>query len=367
MTVTAVPLPDSPDRLAVVAHAWSQVLTEGRPQTVAVVGPANSGKSRLVAQACAEVAATAGTTLVGRPKTVPAPYDWLATALDAAAVTTLPIRDSAAAWLRQTRPAPASRLEPTALRRAAMQAVSSLVAGTPSVLVVENLHDLDPASLALVQDLASSSLPVLLLAVSRTPDSSDVPGPAARLIKRLCAAPSGRLLTVEPAAEAVDAHAGDQAAWARYAKACGRTRDCAVAALRGAATLLEAGLVGQARQLIAECVPPGLPGEDQAEQVLRRTLDAHTAPEKPHTRSEQSALEELTARESEVLACLADGMSNRQIAKSLGIAVRTVTVHVSNMLRKIGATSRTEAALLAVRHGMSSHRGQPKRSRLTRG
>jgi DNA-binding NarL/FixJ family response regulator len=59
---------------------------------------------------------------------------------------------------------------------------------------------------------------------------------------------------------------------------------------------------------------------------------------------------ELTAREIEVLSCLAAGMSNKQVARSLGISVRTVTVHVSNLLRKTGSTSRTEAALWAVRH-----------------
>jgi two-component system, NarL family, nitrate/nitrite response regulator NarL len=50
-----------------------------------------------------------------------------------------------------------------------------------------------------------------------------------------------------------------------------------------------------------------------------------------------------------VLGCLAEGMANKQIARALGISVRTVTVHVSNLLRKTGAASRTEAALLAVR------------------
>jgi DNA-binding NarL/FixJ family response regulator len=58
---------------------------------------------------------------------------------------------------------------------------------------------------------------------------------------------------------------------------------------------------------------------------------------------------DLTAREREVLGLLAEGMSNKQIARSLGISVRTVTVHVSNLLRKTGASSRTEAALKAIR------------------
>jgi DNA-binding NarL/FixJ family response regulator len=61
-------------------------------------------------------------------------------------------------------------------------------------------------------------------------------------------------------------------------------------------------------------------------------------------------LPELTARELEVLSCLAEGMSNKQVARSLGISIRTVTVHVSNLLRKTRSTSRTEAALWALRH-----------------
>lgn len=62
---------------------------------------------------------------------------------------------------------------------------------------------------------------------------------------------------------------------------------------------------------------------------------------------------ELTAREVEVLGCLAAGMSNKQVARSLGISVRTVTVHVSNLLRKTGSASRTEAALWAVRRQLT--------------
>ena len=49
-------------------------------------------------------------------------------------------------------------------------------------------------------------------------------------------------------------------------------------------------------------------------------------------------------------ACLAAGMSNKQVARRLDISIRTVTVHVSNLLRKTRSASRTEAALWAVRH-----------------
>jgi DNA-binding NarL/FixJ family response regulator len=61
----------------------------------------------------------------------------------------------------------------------------------------------------------------------------------------------------------------------------------------------------------------------------------------------------LTAREQEVIRCLAGGMTNQQVARTLGISIRTVTVHVSNLLRKTGSASRTEAALWALRHGMA--------------
>ncbi len=59
-----------------------------------------------------------------------------------------------------------------------------------------------------------------------------------------------------------------------------------------------------------------------------------------------------------MLSCLAEGMSNKQVARSLGISIRTVTVHVSNLLRKTRSASRTEAALWAV-HRRLSGRGQP--------
>ena len=58
---------------------------------------------------------------------------------------------------------------------------------------------------------------------------------------------------------------------------------------------------------------------------------------------------DLTARERDVLACLTKGMSNKEVARSLGISIRTVGVHVSNLLRKTRSTSRTDAAVLAVR------------------
>lgn len=56
--------------------------------------------------------------------------------------------------------------------------------------------------------------------------------------------------------------------------------------------------------------------------------------------------EQLTARELQVLELITEGLSNRQIAERLFISVKTVSVHVSAVLRKLGVASRTEAAVL---------------------
>ncbi|WP_182524880.1 helix-turn-helix transcriptional regulator [Nocardioides dongkuii] len=60
----------------------------------------------------------------------------------------------------------------------------------------------------------------------------------------------------------------------------------------------------------------------------------------------------LTARETEILALVAEGRSNGEIARRLFISAKTVSVHVSNILAKLGAAGRTEAAAIARRRGL---------------
>ena len=63
--------------------------------------------------------------------------------------------------------------------------------------------------------------------------------------------------------------------------------------------------------------------------------------------ADAAATAELTARERQVLELIAEGLSNRQIGERLFISGKTASVHVSAILRKLGAATRTEAAYRA--------------------
>ncbi|QKW10647.1 response regulator transcription factor [Streptomyces sp. NA04227] len=69
--------------------------------------------------------------------------------------------------------------------------------------------------------------------------------------------------------------------------------------------------------------------------------------------SPQSRGGSLTDREREVLSLIADGRSNREIARALVLSEKTVKTHVSNILMKLDLADRTQAALWAVRHGVT--------------
>ena len=82
-------------------------------------------------------------------------------------------------------------------------------------------------------------------------------------------------------------------------------------------------------------------GAGVASLLLARTPRRLPGPARP------SRPDDLTAREREVLDLLAEGASNRQIARSLGISLKTVQNHVSRILDKLQAADRTQAALRA--------------------
>jgi NarL family two-component system response regulator LiaR len=78
-------------------------------------------------------------------------------------------------------------------------------------------------------------------------------------------------------------------------------------------------------------------------QAAARLMREVRAPESP---------EALTERETEVLRLLAQGQSNKEIARTLSIGEKTVKTHVSSILGKLNVSSRTQAALYAVRIGL---------------
>ncbi len=81
--------------------------------------------------------------------------------------------------------------------------------------------------------------------------------------------------------------------------------------------------------------------KDRAEALARRLQGASTRVDG-----------ELTAREREVAALLADGLTNGQLAERLFISPKTAAVHVSNILAKLGLSTRAEIAAWAVRHDL---------------
>ena len=72
--------------------------------------------------------------------------------------------------------------------------------------------------------------------------------------------------------------------------------------------------------------------------------------------SEQSPLDNLTPREREILSLLAEGQSNKVIARNLGISDGTVKLHVKAILRKLDIHSRVEAAVIAVEQGLRARK-----------
>jgi pimeloyl-ACP methyl ester carboxylesterase/DNA-binding CsgD family transcriptional regulator len=89
-------------------------------------------------------------------------------------------------------------------------------------------------------------------------------------------------------------------------------------------------------------------GLESTQAVLAAILDFLASPGAP-----EEATLNVTQREQDVLRLVAAGKSNRQIAEELSISINTADRHVSNILTKIGAANRAEAASFAVRHGLA--------------
>ena len=88
-------------------------------------------------------------------------------------------------------------------------------------------------------------------------------------------------------------------------------------------------------------------GELQLDPVVARSLVSSL-----HGARHEDPISELTSRELDVLRLVAAGKPNKQIAAELAISERTARTHVSRILRKLRLSSRTQAALWAVREGL---------------
>lgn len=87
-------------------------------------------------------------------------------------------------------------------------------------------------------------------------------------------------------------------------------------------------------------------------RLVRGDAPAQATPPPPQS----APFAELTPRELEILECIADGFSNKMIARQLDITDGTVKLHVKAILRKLGLRSRVEAAVSAVEHGLGRKR-----------
>jgi DNA-binding CsgD family transcriptional regulator len=81
---------------------------------------------------------------------------------------------------------------------------------------------------------------------------------------------------------------------------------------------------------------------------IARTNNSHAA----DNESELSFVEPLTDRELEILNLVADGFSNPEISRRVGISRNTVKFYVSSIISKLGATSRTEAVTIGIKRGL---------------
>lgn len=90
--------------------------------------------------------------------------------------------------------------------------------------------------------------------------------------------------------------------------------------------------------------------------TLARLVRGDAPPQATPPLPQAAPFAELTPRELEILECIADGFSNKMIARELDITDGTVKLHVKAILRKLGMRSRVEAAVAAVEHGLGRRR-----------
>jgi DNA-binding NarL/FixJ family response regulator len=115
-----------------------------------------------------------------------------------------------------------------------------------------------------------------------------------------------------------------------------------------------------ARAVRSACADEALIDPTVAARLLQTLSGGSSGPGRrgaTNTPTREDAIAQLTRREREVLELIALGRSNKRIALELGVAEKTVKTHVGHLLAKLGVADRTQAALLAVRWGLSGSVG----------
>jgi DNA-binding CsgD family transcriptional regulator len=259
------------------------------------------------------------------------PFDAVRAELAVAAGDTERAFNAAMAGVSGPPPTFAERLIPLAARAAADQAQMVRDRGEDSVPALQRLHNLQDSYLTVIEDAGPGPMyQAQLRAMQAWYDAEimrglRVPDAAASWLRAAQACAEGELAWDEAYAQwrAAEALLQDRAARASAMRALRRAHELAVGLQAAPLQMRVEALAASAR------VPLAIPERSPKETAL--------------------SLPTLTAREREVLAYVVAGRTYGEIARELVISEKTVSAHISNLLRKTGTSSRVELAQLAGR------------------
>ena len=118
---------------------------------------------------------------------------------------------------------------------------------------------------------------------------------------------------------------------------------------QGSFDRLGQGLAGEGSHLLREAIGLGIVEAQRGRIVISESLNGLLARSlREETQAAERSITPLTDRERDILGCLANGLSNKLIARELNIAEGTVKVHIKNLLKKLKFRSRLEAAVWAI-------------------
>ena len=138
--------------------------------------------------------------------------------------------------------------------------------------------------------------------------------------------------------------------------ACPATRVVVLTAFSDRTRILDALDAGASGYLLKDADPDELLAGIRAAAAGGAPLAPMAARAVLVERRERQPTDELTDREREVLVLVAEGLSNKLIARRLDITEKTVKAHLTSAFRRIGVFDRTQAALWAERHGLPERR-----------